>query len=549
MMGAKRTRPAWRIALSAALLFAPCAAVADAPETIRTLVGRGELLQLRHRDFSTYRAALDAFYRPSGYAPQWLDRNGTAQSALKELSDARLNGLDPADYDADWIGGEFEAIAAGDRPGERGARADLALTVSLFRLLDDVHRGRVSPEEAGFKFRSVHTPLDLPGLLRSALDGGNVHDAVAAAEPSFPLYQHLKEVLAHYRETDAGALPPIPPLPKKARKIEPGSRYAGVAAIAERLKRTRDLADDAEMPQGDRYDGPVVDAVRAFQERHGLKADGVLGRDTLAALDAPLAVRVRQIELSLERMRWLPELPPGPVVAVNIPSFRLWAFVNARKDTSAQLTMPVIVGGAVSAKKTPVFIGEMRYLEFSPYWNVPPGILKKEILPKLRRDPAYWEREQFEAVPVRGGEPITSLSATTLSGLESGALRLRQRPGEKNAVGEVKFVLPNTMDIYLHGTPAKGLFERARRDFSHGCIRVQDPSALAQFVLADQSDWTPERTSEAMDAGTMSTARLTRPIPVIIFYTTAIVDAKNRVLFQSDIYGYDQKLVRALKAR
>src|SRR5262249_29529300 len=246
---------------------------------------------------------------------------------------------------------------------------------------------------------------------------------------------------------------------------------------------------------------------------------------------------------------WLRELPPGPVVAVNIPSFRLWAFVNARKDTSAQLTMPVIVGGAVSAKKTPVFIGEMRYLEFSPYWNVPPSILKNEIVPKLRRDPGYWEREEFEAVPVRGGGAVTSLNATTLAGVESGALRLRQRPGEKNAVGEVKFVLPNTMDIYLHGTPAKGLFERSRRDFSHGCIRVEDPTALAQFVLADQSDWTPERITEAMDAGTMSTARLTRPIPVIIFYTTAIVDAKNRVLFQSDIYGYDAKLEQALKAR
>src|SRR5215467_13057098 len=161
MTGSKRAQTTWRFALSAALLVASCAAVAGAPETIRALIGRGQLLQLEHPDFALYRGALEALYRPSGYAPQWLDRSGASQAALKELSDAPLNGLDPRDYDADWIRGEFEAIAAGDRADERGARADLVLTVSLFRLLDDLHRGRVSPEQAGFKFKSTHTPLDL----------------------------------------------------------------------------------------------------------------------------------------------------------------------------------------------------------------------------------------------------------------------------------------------------------------------------------------------------------------------------------------------------
>src|SRR5207248_3265601 len=273
-----------------------------------------------------------------------------------------------------------------------------------------------------------------------------------------------------------------------------------------------------------------------------------MGRDTLAALATPFAVRIRQLELSLERLRWLPELAPGPVIAVNIPSFRLWAFANARRDGAAQLTMPVIVGGAVSAKKTPVFIGDMRYLEFSPYWNVPATIQKKEIVPKLRRDPGYWKRQELEAVG-GGGQAITALDARTLDGLARGALRVRQRPGAKNALGAVKFVLPNTMDIYLHGTPAPKLFGQSRRDFSHGCIRVADPMALATFVLADQPEWTPERIAEAMDAGKTSTVRLARSIPVLIFYTTAIVDAQGRVLFQSDIYDYDQKLEEALRER
>jgi murein L,D-transpeptidase YcbB/YkuD len=310
------------------------------------------------------------------------------------------------------------------------------------------------------------------------------------------------------------------------------------------------LPGSSPTPAGNRYDGELVKAVSAFQDRHGLKPDGVLGRETLAALATPLDARVRQIELSLERMRWLPEFPAGPLIAVNIPSFRLWAFADAHDDKAAQLSMPVIVGSAVTERKTPVFIGEMRYLEFSPYWNVTPAIQRKEIVPRLARDPGYWEREDFEAVPTGGkSAPIASLDSATLAGLRTGALRVRQRPGPKNALGGVKFVLPNTMDIYLHGTPAKQLFGKMRRDFSHGCIRVADPPALAAFVLGDQPDWTSERITAAMDAGKTSTVRITRPIPVVIFYTTAIVDSAGRVLFQSDIYDYDRQLENALRAR
>ena len=540
------------LASLALLLFAGGAVAQerDAREVIRALIARASLPQLRHRDFGAYRSALDAFYQAGGYAPQWVGPNAPWREALIELTAAPTHGLDPADYDVDWLKGEFEAIARGDRASERLPRADVALTVSVFRLLSDLHGGRVTPARAGFGFKTNHTPLDLAALVRVGLAKGNLHDAVAATEPWFPLYKRLEEALARYRGFAEDSLPAIPRLPKRVRKVDPGGTYDGVGAIAERLRRVGDLPAEAPMPARNRYDGALVDAVRAFQERHGLKADGVLGRDTLAALAVPFSARVRQLELSLERLRWLPELPPGPVIAVNIPSFRLWAFANARRDAAAQLTMPVIVGGAVSAKKTPVFIGDMRYLEFSPYWNVPPNIQKNEIVPKLKKDPGYWNREELEAVAVGGkGGAITELDAATLDGLARGALRVRQRPGAKNALGAVKFVLPNTMDIYLHGTPAPQLFGQTRRDFSHGCIRVADPTALAAFVLADQPDWTAERIAEAMDAEKTSTVRLARPIPVIIFYTTAIVDANERVLFQSDIYGYDEKLEKALRQR
>ena len=553
----RRRGPEISLLLAAALLLllAPAAAPAQpvqAPDRdeIRALIARGDLPQLRQSDFADFRPALDDFYRGGDYAPQWLAGNAQWRAGLAELAAAPTHGLDVADYAVDWLDGETRSIAAGDRTPERVARADVALTVSFFRLLSDLHRGRVSPERAGFKFSRGDMPLDCAALLRNGMATGRLHDVVVAVEPSFPAYRRLKDALARYRTLAAATLPPLPELPAGTRKVEPGGDYAGVAALSERLRLVGDLPATVGVPVGDRYEGALVDAVRAFQDRHGLKVDGVLGSNTLAQLATPLDARVRQIELSLERVRWLPELPPGALIAVNIPSFRLWAFADARDDSAAQLSMPVIVGRAVRARETPVFMGEMRYVEFSPYWNVPPAIQRAEIVPRLARDPGYWDHENFEAVPAgRNGTAITTLDAATLQGLKTGALRIRQRPGPNNALGGVKFVLPNTLDIYLHDTPARELFEQTRRDFSHGCIRVADPPALAEFVLRDQPAWTDERIRAAMAAGKTSTATLTQPIPVVIFYTTAIVDDAGRVLFQSDIYGYDRSLEQALRAR
>ena len=522
---------------------------APSGESIHALIVRGSLPQLRRADFSGLRQALDDFYRADDYAPQWQTA-GRWRAGLAELAAAPEHGLDAADYDVEWIDGEMRAVAAGDRSPERVGRADVALTVAFFRLLSDLHRGRVSPERAGFKFDPGPKPLDYAALLRGGMSTGHLHEVVLGVEPSFTLYQRLKEALARYRALTGISLAALPELPAGVHKVEPGGTYAGVAKLSERLRLVGDLPAGASEPVGDRYEGALVEGVRSFQDRHGLTADGVLGRDTLAQFGTPFTERVLQIELSLERLRWLPDLPGGPLIAVNIPSFRLWAFADSHDDRAAQLSMPVIVGRAVSARETPVFIGEMRYVEFSPYWNVPPAIQRSEIVPKLRQDPAYWERENLEAVAIDGkGAAMTSLDPATLEGLESGALRVRQRPGARNALGGVKFVLPNTLDIYLHSTPAQELFAQTRRDFSHGCIRVADPPALAEFVLRDQPEWTDERIRAAMAAGKTSTATLAQPIPVVLFYTTAIVDHAGRVLYQSDIYGYDRRLELALRDR
>jgi murein L,D-transpeptidase YcbB/YkuD len=207
--------------------------------------------------------------------------------------------------------------------------------------------------------------------------------------------------------------------------------------------------------------------------------------------------------------------------------------------------MPVVVGKAMRSE-TPVFIGEMRYVEFSPYWNVPSGILRNELLPRLASDPTYLGREDMEIVSTRGDGPALAAGAG-IAALRSGDARLRQRPGPRNALGGVKFVLPNTMDIYLHATPARELFDRARRDFSHGCIRVREPGELALFVLRDRPEWTAAEIEAAMTSGVSRSVPLTSPIPVVVFYTTAIVDGEGRAHFLRDVYGHDRKLLDALR--
>jgi murein L,D-transpeptidase YcbB/YkuD len=263
----------------------------------------------------------------------------------------------------------------------------------------------------------------------------------------------------------------------------------------------------------------------------------------LAALNVPLASRVRQIELSMERLRWLPELPPGPFIAVNLPSFRLWAFKAA--GAPPVLATRVIVGKAVRTQ-TPLFIGTLRHIEFNPYWNVPPSILRAEIVPALLRDPDYLVKNDMEVV----GPGVQTVSAATLAALRAGALRVRQRPGPRNSLGLVKFVFPNDADVYLHGTPARQLFGRARRDFSHGCVRVEDPLALARWVLRGRPAWTVERIEAAMAADAPQRVDLPRPLPVILFYVTAMaMPADGALHFAADIYGHDARLEQALAAR
>lgn len=469
-----------------------------------------------------------------------------AREAVALLAAAATDGLDPTDYNASTL--HAALAASGKSTGAPQTELEQSLTVAMQRFLLDIRCGRIDPLVIDENFTTnTNDWLDPDRLLREALSAQQVAPAVAAARPPLAQYERLREALARYRmlENDPTWLQRLPPLPGPSlpgRKLEPGQPWAGVTQLMQRLERLGDLASGTPVPP--RYEGAAVAGVQAFQQRHGLTPDGVIGKGTLDALEVTPGSRARQIELALERLRWTPH--PERAVIVNVPEFVVRGY-DARDGRSAErVAMNIIVGNAAKTQ-TPIFDATMRYIEFSPYWNVPPSIARGETIPKLRRDPAYFEQQGFEFVS-RDGQLIGHLSEANIAAVRSGQMRIRQRPGTKNALGDIKFVFPNADNIYLHHTPTPKLFKRDRRDFSHGCIRVEQPVELAKFILASQPEWDEERIVQAMTRGKSATLQLNEPLSVVIAYRTVSV-SDGKVHFFADLYGRDARLRDALAAR
>ncbi len=467
-----------------------------------------------------------------------------AGAALEILQSADTDGLNPDDYQADMLARALgDGAAAAPLPEAEQASLALALNKAMERYLSDLHFGRINPRDVHAAFTLPPKQLDPASYLADALAKHTLPAAARAAAPQLPLYAGLRQALVQYRalQQHPALQDPLPALP--GSKLEPGQAYAGVADLARRLVALGDLPAGAAI--GTQYGGALVDGVKTFQLRHGLAADGVIGKGTLTQLNTPASARVRQIELTLERLRWTPLLLDDHMIVVNVPEFVLRAYET--KQGGTLLRMNVIVGKALDTR-TPLFVEDMRFIEFSPYWNIPPSIAKAETVPRLRRDPAHFTQQGLEFVN-GAGVAIPVLSSANLDAVMRGQLRIRQRPGPLNALGDIKFIFPNSDNIYLHHTPAVTLFKRDRRDLSHGCIRVEDPVALAKFVLQGEPEWTEQRIREAMSSGKSSTIRLKDPLPVVIAYGTVIAKSDGKVYFFSDIYGNDKLLDAALKAK
>jgi L,D-transpeptidase YcbB len=433
--------------------------------------------------------------------------------------------------------GRYPAVAGrldGFRPGSDRHRDEIP-----------VRFARRPRESAAFEFALTigADQYDLPTYLRNrVIASSDVATAIDQIEPPYAGYRRAEVALAGYLQlakAGDGA-----PLPTPDKGVRPGQTYAAMALLVRRLHQLGDLPQTVDIPTGSTaYSAEIVRAVKKFQGRHGLDTDGILGKATIARMNQPLSLRVLQLDLTLERYRWIPPQFPNPPIVVNIPEFELRTL---RRQPAPFLSMRVVVGKAFQ-HKTPVFAQEMRYIVFRPYWNVPISIVRSEIIGKIRRDPAYLSTNNFEVVDNRG-QLVTDnqVSESQLKGLSSGALQVRQKPGPTNSLGLLKFIFPNSYNVYMHGTPATELFALARRDFSHGCIRLEDPAALAACFLRDRPGWDINRIRATMNGDQTVQVELTKPIPVLILYSTAVVEPDGEVSFFDDIYGDDADLEKAL---
>jgi murein L,D-transpeptidase YcbB/YkuD len=507
----------------------------------------GQLDQLRWPNFADYRSELKAFYQPLDDAPAWIAENKPSAKALAMiglLQDAEKKGLRPEDYDGPRWGERLARLAAsnGTVPANDLACFDLALTVSAMRYISDLHNGRINPRYFQFGYDIESKKYNLAEFLRTlVVSTPDVASALEPVEPSFPGYRRTKLALEQYlalaRQGDGD------PLPVPTQSIKPGDHYEGIPQLTRRLQLLGDLPQDtAQADQSTIYSGALVKAIKHFQQRHGLFADGAIGRDTFNQLVMPLGRRVAQLQLTLERWRWLRPDVRSPLIMVNIPEFQLHAYSDHQPPT----TMRVVVGKALD-HQTPVFEDQMRYIIFRPYWNVPDSIVKAELIPAIHKSKTYLDKHQYEIVDHHGEViPSDAVDAKVLRRLEAKQLEIRQKPGPGNSLGLAKFVFPNHYDVYMHGTPERGLFGRARRDFSHGCIRVENPAALAKWVLHSNPSWTNEHILAAMNGTDTLQVNLPRPIRVLILYGTATVEENGEVRFFDDVYGHDAALETAL---
>lgn len=554
----------------------------DFASDLQGLAGNPQLSTLKSPDYTNYQPQVGRFYENRNWEVAWTrDGRPTEQATrlIQLFGDAANKGLDPEDYDGSRWAQRTQQLK-GAPQGKAIAEFDVAMTVSAMRFLSDLHLGRINPQSLDYDIDvpARRAQFDLATLLNEQLiDADDVASVVNGVEPQNPMYKKTEDALPHYLQLAKQSSQPLPPA---AKPIGPNGTYPGMQALAQRLALEGDMPGQAQAPAaGDRYTPEIAQAVQQFQNRHGLNADGKLSQATIDALNVPMNVRAQQISDSLERWRWLPDNFVKPRVLVNLPEYYVRAY-----DTGGNLAfkMKVVDGESKDNHNTPVFVRTMRYMIFRPFWNLPPDIVKKDLLAR-HASQSYFDAHGYE-VTDRNGKPVTGWS---MDDLEHSRYLVRQKPGPKNSLGLVKFMFPNEYDIYMHSTPEMNLFNLAQRDRSHGCVRLNDAEKMANFVLDGQGDWNAEKihqamygeplsgggnggdtpangpdnkaatkpTSQDLDSGQSSTdsdvkdnhqVNLQTQLPVVLTYLTANADEDGTMHFFDDVYGYDKELEDAL---
>jgi murein L,D-transpeptidase YcbB/YkuD len=481
---------------------------------------------------------LTEFYARRDFRPAWNDA-ATVDELIRLIGEVDQVGLDPDDYHL----GELKRLTAATRGAVTSdpmdqVNLDILLTESLARLGYHSRFGKVDPRDLDSDWNLSRSldGKDPVEMIQSAIDSGSLERFAAERIVYLPFYDRLKATLAEYREIEQrGGWPEVPPGPS----LRPDSVDGRVIDLRRRLKATGDLAAGAA--DSERFDEGLEAAVKRFQRRHRLTADGIVGTQSIEALNVPVGERIDQIRVNLERVRWVFRDVGDDFLVVNIAGFELWLFRDGELvwRAMAQVGKPY--------RRTPVFKAEMKYLVFSPTWTVPPGIRRKDVLPAVIKDPGYLRQKNMNIIDREGNVvPVDSIDWPSVT-VSNFRYNFRQEPGPNNALGRVKFIFPNSHFVFLHDTPSKHLFDRADRAFSSGCIRVKDPMQLAELLLNDAKKWNGDRIDEALESGKTRTVFLPEPLPVMLLYWTVHFDEETGAPhFIKDIYGRDRQVLTAL---
>ena len=484
------------------------------------------------------------FYRSRNYAPAWFeDSEASSQMVdlIKALWAADREGLDPLLYNVSLLDQRRQEASKGFltkkgfEPQEAGA-LEVWLTYVYMKYSSDLADGLSDLAHADSTWQIKSEAFDPRARLEHALSSNTIADSLLELAPDNAQYRALRDALADHRaQATNGGWPKVPQM-----KLKPGQRHAHVAAIARRLAASGDYKGSVpSQGQTAEYHADLVEAVKHFQRRHGLLDDGIVAANVVAQMNVPIEARIEQIRLNLERWRWLPRDLGGRYILVNIPEYRLEVWDRGQ----VPLAMRTVVGKQDTP--TPIFNDVLTHVVFSPYWNVPPNIAQGETLPGILADPDFLNRQNMEVLDQSGNR----VDPGSIDLTDPARYRFRQKPGSGNSLGLVKFMFPNQFNVYLHDTPTDSLFSRASRSFSHGCVRLEQPLALARYVLEDQPEWTEENIVRAMEAGEEKHVKVKRPIPVYLGYWTARISSDGQLQFREDVYGIDARQTALLKER
>ncbi len=477
------------------------------------------------------------FYMDRNYTPAWTSEKLVKQM-VEAIKDSYGHGLNPEDYHLSAIRGLRKKIREAQAKAHDIADLDVLLTDALLRLSFHLYYGKVSPEslDPNWNFKRKILDRDPALYLERVISSGNVTKDLNRLWPHHPYYTLLRAYLKKYRRF---ARNPWPRIPFK-RTLKPGMKGPDVALLRTRLAAEEFFKEKTPAEQLDIFDELLEKAVKDFQIHHGLEPDGIVGKNTNRVLNQPPSFEINKIRVNLERARWiLHDLPPK-FLLVNIAAFKLFYFEDGKKKWSCK----VMVGKPFW--KTPIFRATVEYVVLNPYWVVPPGILRKEIIPQIKRNPGYLEKNNMEIVDAKG----RWINPRSINWKRMNPDRfpyiIRQKPGHRNALGRIKFIFPNNHFVFLHDTPAKALFSRNIRAFSHGCIRVEKPIELAGILFKGSRKWTIEKIKEEINTGKNKIIHLERKMPILILYWTVVINQNNTITFLKDIYNRDRKILLGL---